>query len=76
MPIGTFDHRLAFNHCNHITSFICAFEYAIVAMELIEGDIENALRRARIHGKRLEHEGDYGQMRIRLDTRDIRGEHR
>ena len=76
MPIGTFDHRLAFNHCNHIACFICAFEYAIVAMELIEGDIENALRWARIHVKRLEHRGDCGQVRIRLVTRDIRGGHR
>ena len=76
MPVGTFEHRLAFDHCDYIGCFICTFENAVVAMELIEWDVENALRWARIHGKRLEHESGYGQKRIRLVTRDIRGGHR
>ena len=76
MPVGTCDHRLALDHCDYIGCFICTFENAVIAMELIEGNVENALRWARIHRKRLEHEGDYGQMRVRLVTRDIRGGHR
>lgn len=43
MPVGSGDHRLAFNHCDDVGGFIGHLQNAVVAMELIEGDVENAL---------------------------------
>ena len=71
MPVGTFEHRLAFDHRNYIVGFIGSFEDAVVAVELIKWNVENALRWPRIHGKRLEHVALGSQLKIRLVTRDI-----
>jgi len=73
MPVVTRDHCLAFNHRDYIISFIGSFENAVIAVQLIKGNVENALRWARIHGKRLEHLAPGSQVKIRLVTRDIRG---
>jgi hypothetical protein len=43
VPVGAFDHVLAFNHGDYIGGFIGIFENAVVAMELIKRDVENAL---------------------------------
>jgi hypothetical protein len=43
VPVSTFHHVLAFDHCDHISGFVGIFENAVVLMELIKWNVENAL---------------------------------
>jgi hypothetical protein len=43
VPVGPCDHCLAFDHCDYVSGFICTFEDTVVAVELIEWNVENAL---------------------------------
>ena len=52
MPRATCGHALAFYKGDDVCCGVCVFECAIVAMQVVKGDIENALC-TQSHGRRV-----------------------